>query len=109
MHSDKAENGRDPITVTVNEACELSGFGPTTIWKFIKDGRLKVRRVPGVDRTLVVYSSLQALLTPDPLENTAVPPPRRPRGRPRGPARRSSSRRSPRQLRITRTIADVST
>jgi predicted DNA-binding transcriptional regulator AlpA len=42
MHPDKAENDRDPITVTVPRACELSGFGLTTIWKFIKDGRLKV-------------------------------------------------------------------
>jgi hypothetical protein len=83
MHSDKAGNSRDPITVTANEACELSGFGPTTIWKFIKDGRLKVRRVPGVDRTLVVYSSLRELLTPDLSENTTAPPSRRPRGRPR--------------------------
>jgi hypothetical protein len=83
MHSDKAGNSRVPITITANEACRLSGFGPTTIWKFIKDGRLKVRRVPGIDRTLVLYSSLQELLTPDRSENTAVPPPRRPRGRPR--------------------------
>jgi hypothetical protein len=93
MHSDKARNSRDPITVTANEACELSGFGPTTIWKFIKTGRLKVRRVPGVDRTLILYSSLQALLTPDPSENTTVPPPRRSRGRPRTPARRASLKR----------------
>jgi hypothetical protein len=83
MHSDAAGNSRDPITVTVNEACELSGFGPTTIWKFIKDGRLKVRRIPGVDRTLILYSSLQELLTPDPSENMQVLPSRRPRGRPR--------------------------
>jgi hypothetical protein len=99
MHPDKAE--RDPITVTVREACRLSGFGLTTIWKFIKEGRLKVRRVPGVDRTLIVYSSLQALLTPDPSENTKVPPPRRPRGRPRGPARerRASLSRRPQDRR----------
>ena len=83
MHSDKAGNSRDPITVTANEACKLSGFGPTTIWKFIKDGRLKVRRIPGIDRTLVVYSSLRELLTPDLSENTTAPPSRRPRGRPR--------------------------
>jgi hypothetical protein len=91
MHSEKAENSRDPITVTANEACELSGFGPTTIWKFIKDGRLKVRRVPGVDRTLVVYSSLRELLTPDPSENTTAPRSRRPRGRPRNDARQSKA------------------
>jgi hypothetical protein len=74
MHSDKIGNSRDPITVTANEACKLSGFGPTTIWKFIKDGRLKVRRVPGVDRTLILYSSLRELLTPDASENTKTPP-----------------------------------
>ena len=96
MHPE-TENERDPITVTVREACRLSGFGLTSIWAFIKTGRLKVRRVPGVDRTLIVYSSLQALLTPDPSENTTVPPPRRPRGRPRNSARTAGvSRRSPR-------------
>jgi hypothetical protein len=62
MHSDKAENSRDPITVTVSEACRLSGFGPTTIWKFLKDGRLTAVRLPGVDRTLVLYESLRQLL-----------------------------------------------
>jgi hypothetical protein len=40
MHPDKAENDRDPITVTAPRACELSGFGLITIWKFIKDGNL---------------------------------------------------------------------
>jgi len=33
MHPE-VENERDPITVTVPRACELSGFGLTTIWKF---------------------------------------------------------------------------
>jgi hypothetical protein len=83
MHSDEAENGRDPITVTVTEACVLSGFGPTTIWKFIREGRLKVRRIPGVKRTLILYPSLRALLTPTVSKNTKTPPPRRSRGRPR--------------------------
>jgi hypothetical protein len=96
----EVENEYPPITVTVREACRLSGFGLTSVWAFIKTGRLKVRRVPGVDRTLIVYSSLQALLTPDPSENTTVPPPRRPRGRPRKPARQASvSRRSPQDRR----------
>jgi hypothetical protein len=95
MQSDEAE--RNPITVTVPRACELSGFGLTTIWKFIKTGRLKTRRVPGVDRTLILYSSLRELLTPDPSENTAVPPPRRPRGRPHDPARHAP--RSRRRMR----------
>jgi hypothetical protein len=91
----ETENERDPITVTVPRACELSGFGLTTIWRLVKEGRLRTRRVPGIDRTLILYSSLQALLTPDPSENTTIPPPRRPRGRPRKSAHRAtSSRRS---------------
>jgi hypothetical protein len=101
MHPE-TENERDPITVTVPRAHELSGYGFTTIWKLIKEGRLKVRRVPGVDRTLILYSSLKELLTPDASENTAVPPPRRPRGRPRKPARERQaplSRRSPQDRR----------
>jgi hypothetical protein len=101
MHPDEAE--RDPITVTVPRACELSGFGLTTIWKFIKEGRLKTRRVPNIDRTLVIYSSLRELLTPSENENTTVPPPRRSRGGPRNSARQASvSRRSPRQPRQPR-------
>jgi hypothetical protein len=66
-----------PLAVTVTKACELSGFGPTTIWAFLKDGRLEAVRVPGVRRTLVSYASLVRLFAPSP-----EPPPRR-RGRPR--------------------------
>jgi hypothetical protein len=83
MHSDQVEIGRNPITVTVREACGLTGFGPTTIWKFIQDGRLRVRRIPGIKRTLILYPSLVALLTPAASENPKTPPPRRGRGRPR--------------------------
>jgi hypothetical protein len=53
-----------PLAITVKHACELSGFGPTSIWAFLKDGRLKAVRVPGVRRTLISYASLARLLTP---------------------------------------------
>jgi hypothetical protein len=66
-----------PLTVTVAKACELSGFGPTSIWAFLKDGRLKPVRIPGVRRTLISYASLMNLLG-SPTEES----PRR-RGRPR--------------------------
>ena len=67
-----------PLAVTVTKACKLSGFGPTSIWTFLKDGRLRAVRVPGVRRTLVSYESLRQLLaSPD------DGPPRRSRGRPR--------------------------
>ena len=68
-----------PLAVTVGRACELSGFGPTSIWAFLKDGRLTAVRVPGVRRTLVSYASLARLLAPAP-EPQALP---RRRGRPR--------------------------
>jgi hypothetical protein len=84
MHiDDEAENGRAPIAVTVTEACRLSGFGPTTVWKLIQNGRLKVKRIPGIKRTVVLYPSLVELLAPAASENTKTPPPRRGRGRPR--------------------------
>jgi hypothetical protein len=68
-----------PLTVTIGKACELTGFGPTSIWAFLKSGRLQAVRVPGVRRTLISYPSLVRLLAP-PSEPPA--PPRR-RGRPR--------------------------
>jgi hypothetical protein len=67
-----------PLAVTVRRACELSGLGPTTIWAFLRDGRLDAVRVPGVRRTLISYTSLAKLLAPA----SASLPPRR-RGRPR--------------------------
>jgi hypothetical protein len=67
-----------PLAVTVRRACELSGLGPTSIWAFLRDGRLAAVRVPGIRRTLVSYSSLARLLAP----GAESSPPRR-RGRPR--------------------------
>jgi hypothetical protein len=70
-----------PLAVSVQRACELSGLGPTSIWAFLKDGRLEAVRVPGVRRTLVSYASLERLLAPP----SAAQPEREPRrrGRPR--------------------------
>ena len=76
-----------PLTVTIAKACELSGFGPTSIWGFLKDGRLKAVRVPGVRRTLVDYASLARLLAP-PLD---LPQPSH-RGRPRKASRSLEAR-----------------
>jgi hypothetical protein len=73
-----SDNRAAPLTVTVARTKEISGFGPTTIWGLLKDGRLKAVRVPGVRRTLISYESLVKLLG-SPADD---PPPRR-RGRPR--------------------------
>ncbi len=69
----------EPLAVTIAKACQLSGFGPTSIWAFLKDGRLKAVRVPGVRRTLISYGSLAQLLAP-PSDSFTTP---RRRGRPR--------------------------
>ena len=66
-----------PLTVTVPRACKLSGYGATTIWQFIRDGRLDIVRVAGVRRTLILYDSLVRLLAPAPTSQSA--PRRRPR------------------------------
>jgi excisionase family DNA binding protein len=68
-----------PLAVTVQRACELSGLGPTTLWAFIKEGRLEAVRVPGIRRTLVRYASLERLLA-SPSDSPSSPKPRR-RGR----------------------------
>ena len=67
-----------PLAVTVTQACELSGFGQTSIWAFIKDGRLAAVRLPGVRRTLISYESLRRLL-----EVPGTQPRAKRRGRPR--------------------------
>jgi hypothetical protein len=74
-----SDHAAAPLAVTVSKACTLSGFRPTSIWKFLKDGRLHAIRVPGVRRTLVSYESLRRLLT---LPSAQGQQPRR-RGRPR--------------------------
>jgi hypothetical protein len=43
----RAPPDSSPLAVTVQRACELSGLGATSIWGFLKDGRLEVVRVPG--------------------------------------------------------------
>ena len=53
-----------PIAVTVPTTCVLSGLGPTKVWGLIKEGRLEVVRID--KRTLVIFASLERLLSPDP-------------------------------------------
>jgi hypothetical protein len=71
-------NEPHPLAVTVKRASELSGLGLTSIWAFLRDGRLEAVRVTGIRRTLVSYPSLTRLLAPS---STSAPAPRK-RGRP---------------------------
>jgi hypothetical protein len=75
-----------PLAVTVQQACHLSGYGPTTIWALLRDGSLRAVRVPGIRRTLVAYDSLCHLLGKS---SVTLPPCRRPgtRATPKGVAR----------------------
>jgi len=70
--------GNRPLSHTVSKVCELTGYGPTTVWKLISNGKLEVVRVPGIRRTLVTDDSLIRLLAP---ASASEPQPRR-RGRP---------------------------
>jgi fucose 4-O-acetylase-like acetyltransferase len=49
-----------PLAVSVNTAAVLSGFSPSKIWSLIKNGDLRVSRIG--KRTLIIYSSLEALI-----------------------------------------------
>jgi hypothetical protein len=52
-----------PLTVTVETSKKLSGLGHTTIWALIKSGKLETICVGR--RRLVLYSSLERLLSPN--------------------------------------------
>jgi hypothetical protein len=80
-----ADMARDPITVTVKRARELSGLSNTSIYKLIAAGKLEIRRAEGIQRTLISFSSLQSLLD-RPHRTKTLPPRGRPRGRPRASA-----------------------
>jgi len=49
-----------PLSVTVREACRLSGLGVTSIYKCIKEGSLDTVKIGA--RRLVRYASLKKLI-----------------------------------------------
>jgi hypothetical protein len=75
-------DGAQPLTVTVASAKKLSGLGNTTIWALIKNGALETICIGR--RRLIVYRSLEKLLSPEPTEGGSQRPRRgRPPKRPR--------------------------
>jgi hypothetical protein len=60
-NADEARNGIKPLAVPVKIACQLVGVGNTSMWALIKAG--KVRTVSVGRRRLVIYASLEALLS----------------------------------------------
>ena len=69
----------EPLGVTFRVAAALSGLGQTTLWKYGKEKRIRLVRLPGTRRTLIYYPSLKRLFLPEQLD--ASQPHRR--GRPR--------------------------
>jgi hypothetical protein len=59
--SNEARKGMTPLAVPVKIACKLVGVGNTTMWALIKAGRVKTISIGR--RRLVVYASLESLLT----------------------------------------------
>lgn len=58
-----SNDGARPLAVPVKTACKLVGVGNTTMWGLIKVGRVKTVSIGR--RRLVIYASLEALLTPE--------------------------------------------
>jgi hypothetical protein len=57
--------GCEPLAVTFSAASQITGLGPTTLWKLAKQGRIRLIRLPDIKRTLIDYSSLRELLFPN--------------------------------------------
>jgi hypothetical protein len=60
---DETGNGFKPLAVPVKTACRLVGVGHTSMWALIKEGR--VQTVSVGRRRLVIYASLEALVSND--------------------------------------------
>jgi excisionase family DNA binding protein len=49
-----------PLSVTVNEACRVTGISRSKLYLLIGEGRVKTKKIGA--RTLVIFASLEALL-----------------------------------------------
>jgi hypothetical protein len=61
----------EPLAVTFDAASQITGLGLTALWKFAKQGRIRLIRPQGVRRTLVDYCSLRELLFPEQIDMPA--------------------------------------
>jgi excisionase family DNA binding protein len=61
------------ITISIREAIQLSGLGKTFIYKLIRTGRLKPRKIG--NRTLLVHDEFDAFLRALPLSKAGKPQP----------------------------------
>lgn len=52
-----------PITISIKKFCKISGFGRSTAFMLIREGKIEAVR-NGRRKTLVTYASVERLLTP---------------------------------------------
>lgn len=57
-----------PLAVSVEEFCRITSLGRTNCFQLIRDKKLEVRRIGS--RTLVLLSSIEALLQLDPADGS---------------------------------------
>jgi hypothetical protein len=81
--SSQKADATEPITISIDETCRMTGYGRTTVWKLIKERKIKALRRKDVRRTLPYLASVKELLAPPPTNRmSAEPRPKRGRGRP---------------------------
>jgi hypothetical protein len=73
----------ETLAVTFGVASQITGLGLTTLWKFGKEGRIRLIRPSGIRRTLIDYSSLRNLIVPNQTETLRHTPASRPHRRSR--------------------------
>lgn len=66
MKTLKAETHIEPLAYSIDEACRVSSLGRTNLYRFIREGKLDIRRLGG--RTLVPAESLRRLIEQAPTE-----------------------------------------
>lgn len=60
MTISKIETQLEPLAYSIEEACRVSSLGRTNLYRFIREGKLDVRKLGG--RTLVPAASLRRLI-----------------------------------------------
>lgn len=58
------ENHIEPLAVPVKTGCRIGGFGITTAYKLMYEGKLETVKIGR--RRLILYASLKGLLAPAP-------------------------------------------
>ena len=57
----RTKSADDRLAVSVDEAADKLDMGPSTIWKYIAEGRIKSVRVGG--RRLITFEELRRILS----------------------------------------------